>query len=129
MYGLRTAPRSWQDHFAWVLLQVGFTRLKSDSNVYLHTAFMVVLVAYVDDLMMFGLNEKIILIVESLKEHLLIKATGNLNTEGARVRFLGRWFQRVGSSLHMYEEATYYNNILKDMGLESCRSASTPGPS
>ena len=54
MYGLRTAPRSWQDHFASVLKGAGFTRLQSDPNVYIHFLLRVIILAYVDDLMVFG---------------------------------------------------------------------------
>ena len=107
MYGLRTAPRSWQDHFAWVLNLLGFIRLKSDSNIYLHPLLCLILLAYVDDLLIFGLKENIFRVVEQIKEHLLVKHTGSLNADGDRIRFLGRWLQRVDVQyLYMKKQAT-----------------------
>ena len=54
MYGLRSAPRDWQDHFASVLQGLQYHRLQSDPNLYVHYDHMVILLAYVDDLMIFG---------------------------------------------------------------------------
>ncbi len=34
LYGLKTAPKEWQDYFADVLAKLGGRRLKSDPNVY-----------------------------------------------------------------------------------------------
>ena len=89
MYGLRMAPRSWQDHFAWVLQLVGFTRLKSDPNVYVHNTLMIILLAYVDDLLVFGIKEDIFTVIEKIQEHLLIKHTGSLNNDNDKFSAFG----------------------------------------
>ena len=34
LYGLKSSPRHWQDHFAEVLHRLGAVRLKSDPNVF-----------------------------------------------------------------------------------------------
>ena len=47
MCGLKGAPRAWQEHFASTLQSLGFTRLRSDANVYVHFQFMIVILAYV----------------------------------------------------------------------------------
>ena len=38
LYGLRTAPKAWQDHFADTMLELGGTRLKCENNVYVFTS-------------------------------------------------------------------------------------------
>ena len=50
VYGLRTAPRDWQDHFSQVMELMNFIRLKSDGNVYINLLLQVIILAYVDDL-------------------------------------------------------------------------------
>ena len=34
MYGLRTSPQDWQQHFAQVLSDMGFQQMQSDANLY-----------------------------------------------------------------------------------------------
>ena len=54
MYGLRSAPRDWQDHFASTLRNLKYHRLQSDPNVYVHYEQRIILLVYVDDLLFFG---------------------------------------------------------------------------
>ena len=54
LYGLRTAPRAWQKCFAEELQKLGFRRLKSDGNIYVHMIFTIIIFVYVDDFMVFG---------------------------------------------------------------------------
>ena len=54
LYGLKTSPRHWQDHFADVLQRLGATRLKSDSNVYHFRKEQTIVMSYVDDLLVVG---------------------------------------------------------------------------
>ena len=46
VYGLRTAPKEWQDHFSEEPQSMGFRRLKSDSNMYVHGPLQVIFLAY-----------------------------------------------------------------------------------
>ena len=61
---------------------MGFRRLKSDSNVYVHGMLQVIVLAYFDDLMVFGDPSHIAQLDEQLQAKFLIKRTGELNTEG-----------------------------------------------
>ena len=54
LYGLKSAPKQWQEHFAEVLRVLGGIRLKSDSNVYYFPGTGNYLMAYVDDLVLMG---------------------------------------------------------------------------
>ena len=51
LYGLRTAPRAWQDHLAELLHTHNFKRMQSEANVYVSLALKVTILVYVDDLM------------------------------------------------------------------------------
>ena len=64
MYGLKGAPRAWQDHFATLICSLGFTRLRSDANVYVDLINVIIVLVYVDDLMMFGTLEHITALYE-----------------------------------------------------------------
>ena len=54
MYGLKNAPRLWQHHFAKVMADLGFVRLKTDPNLYFNAKHGVYALCYVDDLLLFG---------------------------------------------------------------------------
>ena len=54
MYGLRSAPKAWQDHFAKIMATLGFRRLKSEPNVYVNSDTGVMVLSYVDDLLYSG---------------------------------------------------------------------------
>ena len=54
MYGLKSAPREWQDHLAEILAtKLNFVRLLSDSSVYYCATLTLWLLVYVDDFVIF----------------------------------------------------------------------------
>ena len=58
MYGLRQAPKLWQEHFAEVMTtKLGIRRCKSDPNLYCHESGRLYVLAYVDDLLVVGTDE------------------------------------------------------------------------
>ena len=56
LYGLKSSPRHWQDHFADVLQTYGAIRLKSDSNVFRFKKEKTIVMVYVDGLLIVGEN-------------------------------------------------------------------------
>ena len=127
MYGLRTAPRDWQLHFAQVMHSLGFTRLQSDANVYIHYVKCIIGYVYVDDLLLLGHPAVIDEMIELLKKHFLIKHTGELDSDGSKARFLGRCLKRVGDSIVFYMDENYLLQEFKDCLLDRCKPASTTG--
>ena len=71
----------------------------------MHMEFPVYILAYVDDLMIIGTLICINKILPLLKEKFLIKATGELNSEGAMVNFLGRCLTRIGDAIRFQSKA------------------------
>ena len=58
MYGLRQAPKLWQEHFVEVMTsKLGFRRCKSDPNLYCHESGKFYVLAYVHDLLVVGNDE------------------------------------------------------------------------
>ena len=72
IYGLRSSPKSWKDHFAQVLQQLGLSRLTSEPNVYRNNEQTMFVLVYVDD---------------------LLRPTGTLGI-GQTIQFLGRDIQQ-----------------------------------
>ena len=54
LYGLKEAPKAWQDHFAEVLLNLGGCRMKADANLYYFEDDVCWVLVYVDDLLIVG---------------------------------------------------------------------------
>ena len=74
LYGLRTAPKQWQDHFALLLADLGAVRLKSDPNVYYFAESGNYLMVYVDDLVLMGPNPETLF--EKIEKKVLLKRMG-----------------------------------------------------
>jgi hypothetical protein len=62
LYGLKQAPRAWYGRIDSFLMRLGFTKSKSDSNLYFKVMNdePVILLLYVDDLFLTG-EEKLII--------------------------------------------------------------------
>ena len=58
LYGLKQAPRTWYDRIDSFLSSLGFTKSKADSNLYykVEDGNLVMLLLYVDDLFVIGMD-------------------------------------------------------------------------
>ena len=57
LYGLRSAPRRWQDHLEQILKKCGFVPNMLDTCLWTHTTKRVSLVFHVDDLLLAGTHQ------------------------------------------------------------------------
>ena len=87
LYGLRTAPKHWQEHFAEVFEYIGGRRLKSEANVYYFEKTSNYVLVYVDDVMILGKTPQSIF--DLITKHLLLIFITKLD-RGVEVKFLGR---------------------------------------
>ena len=126
LYGLRNAPRLWQDHFASAMERNNFQRMKSDLNLYVHKAKGLYVLAYVDDLMFFGCKPDVDDLISILRKELILKVTGE-RTEGSQVTFLGRNIRRTGDFIELSMSESYVENIVKELDLLNAKPALTPG--
>jgi hypothetical protein len=67
VYGLKQSPRMWYKKIDTYMLGLGFKRRKVDHCVYFKLIgdYLIYLVSYVDDLLLIGNNNKIILDVKT----------------------------------------------------------------
>ena len=126
LYGLKNAPKLWQQHLASTLESKGFQRMKSDPNLYFHAKRKIYLLCYVDDLMLFGERKAVADLVADLQTELLLRVTGELS-EGQEATFLGRRMRRTSTSVQMFMETSYVDRILELAGMATCKAAPTPG--
>ena len=77
--------------------------------------------------MVIGRRENIENVLTDLKSYFLIKYTGELNSEGSSVTFLGRILKRVGDSVLFMMKDGYLDAEFEEFGLTRCKGSSTPG--
>ena len=87
LYGLRSAPRRWQDHLEEILRKRGFVANMLDTCLWTHPTKRVSLVFHVDDLMLAGTQKNISEVLAELRRDLEIKSN-EVTTKP--IRYLGR---------------------------------------
>ena len=127
MYGLRQAPKLWQEHFAEVMTsKLGFRRCKSDPNLYCHQSGKLYVLAYVDDLLVVGTDEMRMDFVSRLSEEVLLKETGTM-CQGLSTPFFGRRLRDNGDSIDVCMSQTYIDSILDLYGMKNAKQVATTG--
>ena len=126
MYGLKQSPQLWQSHFASVMQKLGFRRCKSDSNLYCHPSKELYVLAYVDDLLIIGDEQKTKDFVEQLNKELLVKITGKLEA-GSEHSFLGRRLRRNGDSIDILMPSKYIEDLLDMYKMKTANFVGTTG--
>ena len=129
VYALRPKIGNWQTHFASVLRDLGFVRMQSDANVYVHHNNQVYILAYVDDLLLIGPASNVASVLVSLHEQFLLKATGSLDEDQSKAAFLGRNLVRHGDSISFHCVDNYVQHDFSHFGLSKCKPSPTPGNS
>jgi hypothetical protein len=121
LYGLKQAPRAWHGRIGRFMTSLGFTKSKSDSNLYFKVMNdePIILLLYVDDLFLTG------------EENLITKCKKRLALEfemkdlGLMHYFLGL---EVWKSLEriFLNQGKYAVEILKIFDMLECKSMNTP---
>ena len=100
--------------------------MKSDPNVYVHSAKKLYVLTYVDDLMFVGCKPDIDLCAQDLQKDLPLKMTGTL-IEGQTVTFLGREIRRTADACELYMKPEYIDSMLQLYNMSACKPAAAPG--
>ena len=122
LYGLRQAPRAWNNKLNRILLEFGFEKCSKEHSVYRKTVGQSILVVavYVDDLFVCGAREKII---------------GDFKREmGSKFDMsdLGKLSYYLGIEVHQEEgyislnQRRYALKILEESGMKNCNMTHTP---
>ena len=126
IYGLRSSPKSWQDHFAQVLQQLGLTRLTSEPNVYRNKEQTMFVMVHVDDLLFLGQPQEVNKTFQEIQKHVLLRPTGTLGV-GQTIQFLGRDIYNKGDHFELSLKPEYITALLKETKMETSNPAATPG--
>ncbi len=107
--------------------ELGYRRLQSDPNVYIHVRRLYFILVYVDDMLMLAPKEIVDQIFEELAKHFLIRKTGHINEEGSQTDFLGRNLGREGDGIAFRGNSQYLDEDIIDWGLLKAKTVSTTG--
>jgi len=130
LYGLRDSPKNWSEHLASVLDEAGWIQSAVDRSVYFPATGAVdgVVVVHVDDLFISGRSAVVHKLQEQLVANLLIKISEvQTSTSVVDLDFLGRVISRRGSTYSYSGDAELIRTSLRELGLESCRTVTSPG--
>jgi hypothetical protein len=127
LYGLRQAPRLFQEHLAKVLAKLGYTRSGADPQLYVHKVTNVMISIHADDLLVAAPEKDLDAIFTGIEKSLVLKR-GEIISSTGWVRYLGREYQATPRGFRVRIQAKYYEKLLQEMGMTASRPVSTPFP-
>jgi hypothetical protein len=121
LYGLKQAPRAWYNVIDNYLLGMGFTKSEADSNLYYILVWgePLILVLYVDDLFMTGLEK---LIADCKRD---LAAEFEMKDLELMLYFLGLEVWQKDGQIFL-GQGKYVVEILKWFGMQDSRPMATP---
>ena len=125
MYGLRQAPRLFQEFFARELEKIGWVRLQADPQFFVHPDGTMP-GTRADDLLLTAACADIVKFQTQISEHMVIK-WGDDFTDEAWVKCLGREWRLVPHGIAVRNPPHYYDKLLDLMPMKDCKAMATPG--
>ena len=120
MYGLKQDPRAWYGRLHSLLTILGFTKSKSDPNLYLKVMDEpVILLLYVDDLFLTGNEKKITKVNKNLVGEFEMKDLGLIHY------FLEQEVRHNPEGIFL-NQGKYVVEILKIFDMLDCKAMATP---
>jgi len=132
LYGLRGAPKHWQDHLANVLENKGFQRLRTDAAVYYYDGAGVpdnslLLVIHVDDVVATGSRKVREEFFTDIQKEFNMKHITHIDEVGDCVKVLGRMVRKTAGGFAVETAPGYVEDMIKELGLETAKVTATPG--
>ena len=122
LYGLRQAPRAWNEKLNKVLEDLGFTKCSKEPSLYRRRGkdFLLLVAVYVDDLLITGSNKT--QIIDFKREMSTVFQMSDL---GLLTYYLGIEVvqHEAGTTIH---QGRYSTRILQETGMEECNSTHVP---
>jgi hypothetical protein len=126
LYGLRAAPKAFQDHFAALLQRCGWYRFQVEPQLYRHAEMNALLSVYADDLLITAPEQHLQAVRQSLEGCVAIKWGDEFNSE-TWTKYLGLEWRRVGATLQCRPRPDYFQELFDHYGLGSGgRKPTTP---
>lgn len=117
LYGLRGAPKAWNNKFNEVMLKLGFRRSKHDFCLYCKEE--IYLVVFVDDAIITGTDQQIEQLLVDLHRELNVKIIGGASS------FLGMQIIKTEEGLKV-TQSKIISRLLEEFNMQQCRQVSTP---
>jgi hypothetical protein len=127
LYGMKSSPMMWQNHFSTCMQKFDFVRCKSDANLYKHSDGNLFVLCYVDDLLIVGDKDNAEATFQFFSREFFMTQTGTLCDNGDKLNFLGRQLTRTSDSVCISMDPTHVAKTLEESEMTKCRDASTPG--
>ena len=123
LYGLKQAPRAWNAKFTSYLTVLGFQVSLSDSSMFVKevNTDVIILLLYVDDILITGLNPILIQsVIDDLAGVFYLKALGQLTY------FLGLQIHYKSNGDIFVNQEKCIKDLIHKAGMDNCRPCSTP---
>jgi len=118
LYGLRESPRLWGEYLAEQLGNLGWHRVRSEPQLFVHSS-LALLVAHVDDFLLTGPRELLPRLQAEIDKVLVMKWLGEI--ADAWRTYLSRQYKRVGASWLVRVAPSYAVNTLKLVQMQTCK--------
>lgn len=122
LHGLKQAPRAWYSRLSMKLQQLGFSPSKADTSLFFYRkgSVTIFVLVYVDDIIVASSSQDVVSsLLHDLKMDFALKDLGDLNY------FLGIEVKKISDGLVLSQDK-YTHDILKRMGMSTCKPAPTP---
>ena len=122
LYGLRQAPRAWNNKLNQILMELGFSKCTKEPSVYRKTVKgdLLVVAVYVDDLFVTGTSKKLI---NDFKKGMASKF--DMSDLGRLTYYLGMEVVQDDQGITL-DQSQYAKKILENAGMDKCNSVQTP---
>jgi len=124
LYGLKQSARQWNKKLYSVLSTLGFTRLQSDSSIYIFSRgdLKIIVPVYIDDITLISKNDSAMdNVVKELQQHFKLRDLGPTT-------FLLSVQIHQDFSTHSISlsQPQYIDELLKCFGMDDCKPVQTP---
>ncbi len=126
LYGMRSAPRAWQEHLSQLLEDAGFQRGVAAPTLFYSAKYDTLVDVHVDDIHATGSETGLTYLFAYLKEHLCIKVSP-IHGQDSEYTFLRAKRIRKDGRLTVTPCEDYARGAAKLLDLTHCRPATTPG--
>jgi hypothetical protein len=124
LYGLRSSPRLFQEHFAKVLAKLKWTRCTADAQLFRHECGALMMI-HADDILMTAPPNMLEKLQADISKHMKLKWGAKISAKWTS--YLGKeWRMEDDGHLAVRIPDHYYDDILNLGGMQGCRTTTTP---
>ena len=130
LYGMRMAATNWEREYSNTMADLGFRKGKASSVTFFNELTKVRVVVHGDDFILEGEERELWRVHDELKKKYIVKMRGVLGPgkeDAKEVVVLNRVLAWDGCDFSYEADPRHVEMILRDLELESCKAAATPG--